>query len=173
MRGSAVIGLIAAGLLVAGCGSGTVSGEADAEGTAAGEPVFSPCDDIPSDLLRQVQVDPNSPDRDFGGVDYPGWNRCRWPGRDFSVSVLATTLPLDDIRTSDKTVEERDQQIQGRPALVYRDTSDVRRERCNVAVSTGSASSIVRVSVYHPDQGPEPCELAMQTAAVLSPAVPG
>ncbi|MBM4607287.1 hypothetical protein GS575_33155 [Rhodococcus hoagii] len=43
MRVTAVIGLIGAGLLLAGCGSGTVSGDADAEGTAAGEPVFSPC----------------------------------------------------------------------------------------------------------------------------------
>ncbi len=51
MRVTAVIGLIGAGLLLAGCGSGTVSGDADAEGTAAGEPVFSPCDDIPGEVV--------------------------------------------------------------------------------------------------------------------------
>lgn len=173
MRLAAAVGLIGAGLVLAGCGSEAVSGEADLVGVAEGEPAFSPCDDIPGDLLRQADVDPASPDRDFGGVEYPGWNRCRWPGNDYSVSVLVTTLPLDEIRASDKTVDASDQDVEGRPALAYRDVSDVRRERCNIAMSTGSGSSIVRVSLYHVDQGPEPCALATRTATVLSPAIPG
>ncbi len=172
MRVTAVIGLIGAGLLLAGCGSGTVSGDADAEGTAAGEPVFSPCDDIPADLLRQVGVDPSAPDREFGGVEYPGWNRCRWPGNDFSISVLATNLSLDEVRAGSNTVDPADQTIEGRAALIYRDSTDLRGERCNVGLATGTGSSIVPVSVNHPGEGPEPCALATDTATALSPAIP-
>ncbi|WP_433611675.1 DUF3558 domain-containing protein [Prescottella agglutinans] len=172
MRVGAVIGLVGAGLLLAGCGSGNVDGEAAPEGVAAGEPVFSPCDDIPPEVLREVGVDPASPDRDFGGVEYPGWNRCRWPGTGNSVSVLVTTLSLEEIRSSDNTVDLADHEIDGRAVLVYQDPGDVRRERCNVAMGTGKGASIVRVSVYHVGEGPLPCTLAMQTATALSPAIP-
>lgn len=172
MRLATVVGLISAGLLLAGCGSGEVTGEAAPESVASGEPVFSPCDDIPAEVLRGVGVDPASPDRDFGGVEYPGWNRCRWPGTAYSVSVLVTTLSLDEIRASDNTVDLADDEIGGRAVLVYQDPGDVRRERCNVAMGTGEGASIVRVSVYHVDEGPAPCALAMQTATALSPAIP-
>ncbi|NKV80807.1 DUF3558 domain-containing protein [Rhodococcus hoagii] len=102
MRVTAVIGLIGAGLLLAGCGSGTVSGDADAEGTAAGEPVFSPCDDIPGEVVGALGVDPATEERDILGVKQPGWNVCGWRGSEYSVSIFATTRTLDEVRTNDR-----------------------------------------------------------------------
>src|SRR6476619_4623520 len=77
LRGLAGVGLVCGALVLAGCGSETVAGEAEAVGTAAGEPVFSPCDDIPDDALRAFGVDPTTESRDILGVKQPGWNVCR------------------------------------------------------------------------------------------------
>jgi hypothetical protein len=172
MRVGAVIGLVGVGLLLAGCGAGDVTGEAAPEGVVAGEPAFSPCDDFPAEVLREVGVDPAAPDRDIGGVKQPGWNRCRWAGSDFSLTVFATTKSMTDIRTNDRNIDQADRNVDGREILVYRESNDVRRERCDVAMRTGDGASIVRVSLFHVEAGADPCSLAVRTAAVLSPSIP-
>ncbi|WP_305094541.1 DUF3558 domain-containing protein [Prescottella sp. R16] len=172
MRGTVVVAAIGAALLLAGCGAGSVTGRADAEGTVAGEPAFSPCDDIPDSALIELGLDPGKADRDFSGVQYPGWNRCRWPGSDHSVSVLAGTQSVDEIRRGSNAVDVADHDLDGRAVLTYRDPGDVRRERCNVAIRAGDGTAIVRVSVYNVDAGPEPCSTALQAAATLSPSIP-
>lgn len=172
MRVAAVIGLVGAGLLLSGCGSGDVKGEAAPESVAAGEPAFSPCDDIPAEVLREVGVDPDTPDRDIGGVKQPGWNRCRWAGNDYSLTVFATTKSMTDIRTNDRNIDQADSDVDGREALVYRESNDARRERCDVAMRTRDGASIVRVSLFHVESGADPCSLAVRTAAVLGPSIP-
>ncbi|MBM4588407.1 DUF3558 domain-containing protein [Prescottella equi] len=171
MRVTAVIGLIGAGLVLAGCGSGTVSGDADAEGTAAGEPVFSPCDDIPVDLLEVAGVDPATAERDIDGVKQPGWNRCRWAAEDYSLTVFATTRTMSAIRANERNTDFVDYQVAGRDALAYRETSDLNRERCDVAMASDGGASIVRINVYRADTRTA-CEQALALATVLSPSIP-
>lgn len=172
MRVTAVIGLIGAGLLLAGCGSGSASGDADVEGTAAGEPVFSPCDDIPVDLLQVAGVDPATAERDIDGVKQPGWNRCRWTADGFSLTVFATTRSISEIRANDRNTDFIDYKVAGRNALAYRETSDLKRERCDVAMASDGGASIVRINVYRADAQSVPCEQALRLATVLSPSIP-
>ncbi|WP_429518011.1 DUF3558 domain-containing protein [Rhodococcus sp. BE178] len=172
MRWVAAVGLIGAGLALAGCGSGTVPGTADPEAVASGEPAFSPCDDVPPDALHAVGVDPSTSERDIDGVKQPGWNRCRWAGTDHSLTVFATTRTWDEIRGNDRNTDLIDQQINGRDVMVYRESTDVRGERCDVAFRAGDGASIVRVSLYNPERSGDPCELAVHTATALEGAIP-
>ena len=173
MRVAAAIGLVGAGLLLAGCASGSVSGDADAEGTAAGEPVFSPCDDIPDDVLRSVGVDPATESRDIMGVEQPGWKICKWRGDGPFLSVFATTYTLDDVRANPRNIEIQPVDIVGREAFKYREKTDSDRKSCDVAI--GSTGGAVLVSVSDLGGGErvgDPCELAVGTAGVLASRIP-
>lgn len=175
MRVTAVIGLIGAGLLLAGCGSGTVSGDADAEGTAAGEPVFSPCDDIPDEVVGSLGVDPTSEERDILGVKQPGWNVCGWRGSEFSLSVFATTRTLDEVRTNDRNEDVVPLELDGRESFSYREATDTNRELCDVAMDAAGGAVLVSVGfhVLTPPSNPgEPCELAEGAARAVSQYVP-
>lgn len=173
MRVTAVIGLIGAGLLLAGCGSGTVPGDADAEGTAAGEPVFSPCDDIPDDVLRAVGVDPATESRDIMGVEQPGWKICKWRGDGPFLSVFATTYTLDDVRANDKNIEIAPVDVSGRKAFSYRETTDTDHKSCDVALSSAGGAVLVSIS----DLGggtrvDDPCALVIETTRTLASSIP-
>lgn len=173
MRVTAVIGLIGAGLVLAGCGSGTVSGDADAEGTAAGEPVFSPCDDIPEEVLLKLQLDPSTESRDILGVEQPGWKLCRWDGNGYILTVFSTTSSMEDVRANDRNTDFRDQSVGGREAFIYHETSDTRQESCDVALKSRDGAAIVRITLSAVDPASiERCQLALDSALALQPAIP-
>lgn len=176
MRGTAVIGLIGAGLLVAGCGSGTVSGNADAEGTAAGEPVFSPCDDIPDQVLIELGLDPATEAPEIMGVKQPGWKICKWQGEGEApaLSVFATTYTLDDVRQNKRNTEFTPVEIAGRQGFTYRETTDTDRRNCDVVVASGEG--VVLISVANLGVDPlltEPCAIAVERAGRLAQFIPG
>ncbi|MDH6281537.1 DUF3558 domain-containing protein [Prescottella agglutinans] len=173
MRVGAVVGLVGAGLLLAGCGSGDVTGEAAPQGVAAGEPVFSPCDDIPDDVLRAAGVDPGTESRDIMGVEQPGWKICKWRGNGPFLTVYSTTYTLDDVRANENNVEFTSVDIGGRGGLQYREVTDWDRKSCDVAIE--SAGGAVLVSVSDLGGGPrveDPCALAVQTSRVLVSHIP-
>ncbi|BCN68221.1 hypothetical protein RE943_16940 [Prescottella equi] len=175
MRVTAVIGLIGAGLLLAGCGSGSVSGDADAEGMAAGEPVFSPCDDIPGEVVGALGVDPATEERDILGVKQPGWNVCGWRGSEYSVSIFATTRTLDEVRKNDRNEDVLPVELDGRESFSYRETTDTNRESCDVAMDTAGGAVLVSVGfhVLTPPSNPEePCKVAEEAARAVSSYVP-
>ncbi|MFE3289428.1 DUF3558 domain-containing protein [Rhodococcus sp. NPDC059234] len=169
-----VIGVVGAGLLLAGCGSGETDGKADAAG-AAGEPVFSPCDDIPDDAVTAIGVDPATQSRDILGVKQPGWNICGWSGQRYSVSVFATNYKLQDVRSNSKNEEFADVVLGGRVGVQYRDVADSSRENCDVAVESGGGAVLVSVGFHvltKPRDAQEPCDVAVQTARTLLPVIP-
>ncbi|WP_430331839.1 DUF3558 domain-containing protein [Rhodococcus sp. ACT016] len=173
MRVAAVVGFIGAGLLLAGCGSGDVSGEAAPEGSTAGEPVFSPCDDIPDEALRSAGVDPATASRDIMGVEQPGWKICKWRGNGPFLTVFATTYTLDDVRANQKNTEFTPVDLGGRDAFQYREVTDRERKSCDVAVASGQGAVLVSISDL--GGGPrveDPCALAAQTTRVLAPYIP-
>ncbi|PTR22936.1 uncharacterized protein DUF3558 [Rhodococcus sp. OK519] len=173
MRVTAVIGLIGAGLLLAGCGSGAVSGDAEAEGTVAGEPVFSPCDDIPDDEIAKLGFDPMTEDRDIMGVKQPGWNICGWMGAGPALSVFATTYTLDDVRKNEKNAEFIPVELNGRTAFSYREKSDEQRRSCDVAISTREGAALISVSYLGIDPVTEdPCSISVRATRALAAYLP-
>ncbi|MFD4292885.1 DUF3558 domain-containing protein [Rhodococcus sp. NPDC058505] len=166
-------GTVIAAALLAGCGPGPVSGDAEAAGVAAGEPVFSPCDDIPDEVLRGIGVDPATESRDILGVKQPGWNICKWMGGGPALSVFATTYTLDDIRAKDGNGEFADIEIGGRPAFTYRVDSDLDRRDCDVAVESAEGAVLVSVANVGVDPVAEdPCATAVRRATGLMAYIP-
>ncbi|QKT10950.1 DUF3558 domain-containing protein [Rhodococcus sp. W8901] len=175
MRLVAAVGLIGMGLVLAGCGSGEVSGKADPEAIAAGEPVFRPCDDIPDDALRGLGADPGTAERDIMGVKQSGWNVCGWSAADYDITVFATTHTLSDIKTNDRNEEFMPVDLGSREGFSYREASDVARERCYVAVESGDGSSILSISfagLVDPRDAQEPCRIATSATHSLLPFIP-
>lgn len=175
MRVTAAIGMIGAGLLLAGCGSGTVSEDADVEGTAAGEPVFSPCDDIPDVLVETLGVDPATEERDILGVKQPGWNVCGWRGSEYSLMIFATTRTLDDVRANDRNEDIVPVELDGRESFSYRETADTNRESCDVAMEAAGGAVLVSAGFHvltPPSHPEEPCQIAEDAARSVSQYVP-
>jgi len=173
MRVGAVIGLIGAGLLLAGCGSGDVTGEAAPASGTATEPLFSPCDDIPDESIRALGFDPTTEDRDVLGVKQPGWNICGWMGPGPALSVFATTYTLDDVRANDNNTEFTPLELGGRSAFTYRELSDKDRRSCDVAVGTAEGAVLFSVSYLGVDAVTEdPCSVATRVARELADELP-
>lgn len=173
MRGNVVVGLIGAGLLLAGCGSSSVSGNADAEGTAAGEPVFSPCDDIPDEAVRTLGMDPATESRDIYGVQQPGWKICEWHGAGPYLSVLSTTYSLDDVRANDNYTEFSDIEVGGRHGLFFKKVSEGDGRACEVAVSSGTGAVLLSAAYLGVDRVIEdPCVIAERAASQFVEYIP-
>ncbi|MFD4181182.1 DUF3558 domain-containing protein [Rhodococcus sp. NPDC058514] len=173
LRGLAGVGVVCGVLMLAGCGSGTVAGEASPEGVAAGEPVFSPCDDIPDEALRAVQVDPMTESQDIAGVKQPGWNICLWRGPEHALSIFATTYTMDDVRSNKKFEEFLPVDLGGRTAATFREVADKERRECDVALASNGGA--VMVSIAYLSGMPvveEPCGVAERTALQLLSHIP-
>ncbi|WP_290367640.1 DUF3558 domain-containing protein [Rhodococcus spelaei] len=168
-----VVGVVGAALLVAGCGSGSVDGKADAVGAAAGEPVFSPCDDIPGDALAAIGLDPTTATRDIAGVKQPGWNICKWRGASPALSVLATSHTLDDVRDNRKNTEFSPVDISGRTAFSYRENTDQARRNCDVAIGASGGAVLIAVSYLGTDPVvKDPCVVAVERTRALAAYIP-
>lgn len=158
-----------------GCGSETVAGDAVVAKPTSGltEPVFSPCDDIPDEMLREVGLDPATESRDIRGVKQPGWNICRWDGNGYFQSVLATTYTLDDVQANKRNTDFQRHEIRGTEAYSYREVSDEERESCDVAIRNDGGAVLFRASrnAAKPTEQ-NPCDLALEAAQALEPVIP-
>ncbi|MFC4605813.1 DUF3558 domain-containing protein [Rhodococcus kronopolitis] len=170
--------LIAAGVacgavLVAGCSAGTVAGEAGAVNAGSGEPVFSPCDDIPDDTLRAIGVDPASESMDILDVKQPGWTICQWTGTSYSVFVAATDRTVEEFHANPRNTDFASLTLGHREAFSYRETTDTRHENCDVVMRSGDGAAMVRFSLDTGDpSGTNPCQAAVRTAIQLEPVIP-
>ncbi len=173
MRVGAVIGLVGAGVLLAGCGSGDVEGTAAAVDGTAQEPVFSPCDDIPDEALIELGLSPSTESPDIVGVKQPGWKICKWQGAGPALSVFATTYTLDDVRANARNVEFNPVEIGNRQGFTYRETTDKNRRNCDVALASGNGAVLVSVAYLGVDRvEEEPCSVAVQRATRIAPYIP-
>ncbi|QBJ97898.1 DUF3558 domain-containing protein [Rhodococcus sp. ABRD24] len=173
MRLGAAVGLIGVGLLLAGCGSGAVSGTPDPEGRAAGEPVFSPCDDIPDDALREMGLDPTTESPDIMGVKQPGWKICKWQGAEPALSVFSTTYTMEDVRSNKKNIEFNPVEFDGRAGLIYRETTDTKRRSCDVALAASGGAALISVSYLGTDPVAEdPCAVAKRRTEGIVQYIP-
>ncbi|MBP1159776.1 DUF3558 domain-containing protein [Rhodococcus sp. PvR099] len=173
LRGLAGFGLVCGALVLVGCGSESVAGEAEAVGAGAGEPVFSPCDDIPDEALTTVGVDPATESRDVLGVKQPGWNVCSWSGSQHDLTVFATTYTLDDVRSNKNNEEFIPLELGNRTAISYREVSDHDRRNCDVALE--SAGGAVLVSIAYASGAPvgeDSCAIATMTTRELLGQIP-
>ncbi|MGW6375022.1 DUF3558 domain-containing protein [Rhodococcus sp. NPDC055112] len=159
--------------MLVGCGSESVAGEAEAVGTGAGEPVFSPCDDIPDEALRAVGVDPATESPDVMGVKQPGWNICKWHEGNKFLSVFATNYTLDDVRANKKNEEFVPVDLGGRSGFTYREASDDERRSCDVAVESSGGSILVSVAYLGTEPlTEEPCFVASSATRQLEAHFP-
>jgi hypothetical protein len=160
------VGLVCGALVLAGCGSETVAGEAEAVGTGAGEPVFSPCDDIPDEALRSVGVDP-------AGVKQPGWKICSWNKGPQFLGVFATTRSMDEVRANKNNEEFTQVSVGDRRGMTYREVADTDRRSCDVAIESGNGVVLIQMSTLGRDPlVEEPCAAATRAASVLLLYVP-
>ncbi|MGW0042512.1 DUF3558 domain-containing protein [Rhodococcus sp. NPDC003348] len=175
VRFAATLAGVVAVVSVVGCGSESVAGQAGAEGAVVGEPVFSPCDDIPDDALRQIGVDPATEDRDILGVKQPRWNICGWQGDRYSLSVFATTYAVDDFRANERYEEFVDVDVNGRGGVGFREVADEKREGCDVAVPSAAGAVLVSIGfhVLTPARdAQESCEVAERAMRTISSVIP-
>ncbi|WP_378406892.1 DUF3558 domain-containing protein [Rhodococcus daqingensis] len=156
----------------AACGTETVAGSPTIESPTAGQPTFDPCT-LPDDALREVGVDPATEDPDVFGVQASGWELCKWRGNQAFLVVFSTLRPIDEIKSNPKNTEFTPVTIGARDAVTYRETSDTRRENCDVAFGTEGGSIMVRIVTKDPRYVlPNPCELAVSATTTLDPHLP-
>ncbi|MET4613321.1 hypothetical protein ABIC28_004322 [Rhodococcus sp. PvR044] len=173
LRSLAGVGLVCGAVVLAGCGSETVAGEAEAVGTGVGQPVFSPCDDIPDEALRTVGVDPATESKDILGAKQPGWEICRWNGPEHILRVFSTVRTMDEVRSNEQNTDFAPLELGGRDAVSYREVADTARETCDIAFASGGGTVLVRINTSLGDsRAEEPCAIALQTATELEPIVP-
>ncbi|WP_245816298.1 DUF3558 domain-containing protein [Rhodococcus maanshanensis] len=172
-RGLIALGAACGALMLVGCGSESVAGEAEAVGAGAGEPVFSPCDDIPEETLRAVGVDPVTESPDVAGVKQPGWNVCKWIGPDHGLAVYATTYTMDDVHSNPKFEEFRPIDLGDRKGTTFREVTDKERRHCDVALSSNGGAVMITITYLGGMQVvEEPCAVAARTARQLLPHIP-
>lgn len=173
VRVGIVLGVMCGVLALAGCGSASVTGNAAPEGAAAGEPMFSPCDDIPDEAVRAVGMDPATESRDILGVHQPGWNLCGWNNTTHFLTVYSSKYTLDDVRRNDDFEEFAPVDLEGREAVSFRDVADRERLRCDIATTSAGGAVMVSISESGPDPAvEEPCAVALRTARALMPHIP-
>ncbi|WP_231569511.1 DUF3558 domain-containing protein [Prescottella defluvii] len=153
-----------------------MSGEADPDGVAAGEPVFSPCDDIPDQVLVELGLDPATESPDIVGVKQPGWKICKWQGAGEvpALSVFATKFTLDDVRQNQRNTEFMPVEVGGRQGFTYRESADRDRRNCDVAMASGGG--VVLISIANLGVDPvldNPCVVAVERAGRLAQFIPG
>lgn len=161
-------------LVLVGCGSTSVEGQAETAKPQAGEPTFDPCS-VPEDVLRTIGVDPASEERDIMDVKQPGWSLCSWnePNRAFYLTIFATGMPLDSILANERTVDPTPIDLAGRDAFTIREKSDTRNEHCDVLVTAGPDTLMVRTDYGKGLPSSEsPCPLAIKNAQLLEPSLP-
>jgi hypothetical protein len=174
LRGLARFGLVCGALVLVGCGSESVAGEAEAVGAGAGEPVFSPCDDIPDEALSAVGMDLTTESPDVAGVKQPGWNVCKWIGPDHGLAVYATTYSMDDVRSNKKFEEFRPIDLGDRTGVTFREVADKERRDCDVALASNGGAVMITIAYLGGMQVvEEPCAVAVRTARQLLPHIPG
>ncbi|CAM2814877.1 DUF3558 domain-containing protein [Prescottella defluvii] len=166
------LGVVCSAVMLAGCG-GAVAGEAAPTERAAGDPVFSPCDDIPDEAIRAIGMDPATEARDIMDVHQPGWNICGWNNSTHFLSVFATTYTLDDIRGNDRYTDFSDLEIDHREMIKYRDRTDTEGGICDVATRSGSGAVMISISEAVLARVPDdPCTLVVEMAGLLVPHIP-
>ncbi|WP_164874032.1 DUF3558 domain-containing protein [Rhodococcus spongiicola] len=168
----AVLGAVCSVVLLAGCG-GAVSGESAPAGPAPGDPVFSPCDDIPDDAIREVGMDPATKSRDILDVHQPGWNICGWNSDQYSLSVFSTVYTFDDLRNNSEYEDFEAIQAGDRDALAFRSTAYPASQRSYLALR--SAEGMVMVVVTDWDEDPAkqaPARVVLEATRTLLPHLP-
>ncbi|WP_241665925.1 DUF3558 domain-containing protein [Prescottella subtropica] len=159
--------------MLAGCSSGAVAGDAEPVGKAAGEPAFSPCDDIPDDVITSLGMDVATRTRDILDVHQPGWNVCAWNNDTHFLSVYATTYTVDDLRARSDLTDFAPVQIGGQDALAYRHMATPAEMRGDVAVASDDGMIVVSISdLDNTPSTPPPDQLALDTMSALLPHFP-
>lgn len=164
--------VLAAGLVLVTAGCDSRSGN---EATPTKEPVklFVPCDGISDDAVRAAGADPATEEKDIAGVHQTDLEICAWEAPGYYVNVYSWPKSFEELRKDSRYTEFEDRSIAGRPVLEFREVSDSRRERCDMAFGAEQGSVSVNVQQTELEKMPEdPCVAAERAAAALASEIP-
>ncbi|MBF6365706.1 DUF3558 domain-containing protein [Nocardia puris] len=190
-RAVCILGVVAAGAGLVGCGS-TTDGEAqpagggtstsaeDGKNSLGLEPdvpqSYDPCTDVPKELLEAEElypgVIPNTAHADAWGAQVM-WRGCRWVrSGNYAASIQVTNMTLDFVRKEFYN-EGRELTVAGRPAISAR-RSDRGPEVCsiNVEMKGGSLEFHVTRSSSRDAPDVDACDHGLNLAQKVVPTLP-
>ncbi|RBO90669.1 DUF3558 domain-containing protein [Nocardia puris] len=192
-RAVCILGVVAAGAGLVGCGS-TTDGEAqpagggtstsaeDGKNSLGLEPEvpqsFDPCTDIPQSVLDAEDVHPavipNTADADAQG-GLVKWRGCSWVRtKGHAVSVQVTNMTLDFVR-QEFYYDGREATVSGRPTVIARRNENRGTEVCsvNVEMQGGSLEFFVNNPPSREATGTiDACDLGLSFAEKVVPILP-
>ncbi len=160
--------------LVGGC---TPSTDGDPKPTTttkvAQADLWDPCT-IPADALTRTGVDPATASRDIAGVKQEGWKICGWEGAWYYFSYLSTNYTMDDVKRNPRNTDFKEVAVGPRHGVMYRETSDSKRDMCDVAIPVAQGAVLASVQTFATEDRPreDPCVVVMKHAVDLEPNLP-
>lgn len=165
--------LVAAGFLLAGCGSGESGTPAPAPQPAGPSPLasFDPCQALSPSELEPLGVEPEGEPVDQG-IGEPG---CRHRGDPFYVAVYKSEengLDYWEGQRSNFGVFEPNQ-VGTRQGIRFVNTGSQGQGICNQVIEAGGGTVSVQVK-YRADkiEGSDPCSKALEIAQQVEPKLP-
>jgi hypothetical protein len=165
-----VAGFALASVLLVGCGTETVSGEAVvASGSASsGSGPVDGCAVLPDEALVAAGLSPTEKEvPDAGPIDWAG---CIIDGDGVFLMTAATDMTLDEVRADSGNIDQLDVEIAGRPAVQHRREFTAATESCILAFDTAEGVIMLRLErkVTNPER-PDMCVLLSERAVHLVP----
>ncbi|MFD1811351.1 DUF3558 family protein [Rhodococcus gannanensis] len=169
-----VAGFVFTSVLLVGCGTETVSGEAVGapESASAGSGPFDGCVGIPDEALAAAGLDPTkkAPDEESGTL---GWTICTVEGDGVYLMIAGTDMTLDGVRADSLTIDHRDVEVAGRLAVQHRRLYDTVEESCILAFGSAQGVTMLRLDAKLSNSDPGDLCLSLSDRAVgLVPYLP-
>ncbi|ORI13807.1 hypothetical protein BJD99_11765 [Rhodococcus sp. 1163] len=140
---------------------------------------FEPCS-IPDDAIAATGLlDLEKQEVGWGDdANVQDWTRCTWAGprgeNTYFFGILASSqYSLSDVKLNPEYVDQKDIQVGGRQAVIFRFDGVRSTEGCDIAFDTNVG--LVRLNIEAMGGmtlGGNPCELLDQIAVVLEPILP-
>ncbi|WP_228789145.1 DUF3558 domain-containing protein [Nocardia puris] len=192
-RAVCILGVVAAGAGLVGCGS-TTDGEAqpagggtstsaeDGKNSLGLEPEvpqsFDPCTDIPQSVLDAEDIHPavipNTANADAWGAQVK-WRGCDWVRSEgHAIAAQVTNMTLDFVR-QEFYYDARETTVGGRPTIIARRNENRGTEVCNINVEMNGGS--LEFHIDNPPSndatgGMDACDLGMSFAEKVVPLLP-
>ncbi|MFD1811349.1 DUF3558 domain-containing protein [Rhodococcus gannanensis] len=168
-----VAGFALASVLLVGCGTETVSGEAvGASGSAsAGSGPVDGCAVLPDEALVAAGFDPSkkmAPDE-----EHEGWAGCIISGDGVSLMTALTNMTMDEVRSDRGITDQVDVSVAGRIAVQHRRRATAIEDSCILAFDTSEGVMMLRLErkVSNPEK-PDMCGSLSERAVHLVPFIP-
>ncbi|MEV0296890.1 DUF3558 family protein [Nocardia sp. NPDC050710] len=157
---------------IAGCAASATEPAA----SNAGAPSWDPCTRISDGLIREAGLDPATKRRDTAISPGPQWAGCGWSSATTALRIFsADKAAVQEVRDLPGAHEFTDITIAGRDALRYRPDFADPTVDCALVFATANGGQVRLRFDSRPDPAADPpaaCDLLVETATVLIPALP-